>query len=71
MAKWLIFNFYDGDFIRQNDVIVRFETKGLARQFLDRYQKPKPLQKTKEFTVNYNYYEAPFRFVREGDYNAV
>ncbi|HFQ5481815.1 TPA: hypothetical protein ACHW51_002081 [Streptococcus agalactiae] len=71
MAKWMIFNFYEGDFIRQDDVIVRFETKGLARQFLDHYQKPKPTQKTKEFTVNYSYYEAPFRFVREGDYDAV
>ncbi|MGT2755522.1 hypothetical protein [Streptococcus ovis] len=71
MNRWIIFNFYDGDFIRQNGVVISFETKGLARQFLERYRKPKPLQKTKEFTVNYSCYEAPFRFVREGDHNAV
>lgn len=63
MARWVIFNFYDGEFIRQNDAIIVFETKGLARQFLERYRKPKPLQITKDVTVNYSYYDAPFRFV--------
>ncbi|MGC4439353.1 hypothetical protein [Streptococcus hyointestinalis] len=71
MARWVIFNFYDGEFIRQNDAIIVFETKGLARQFLERYRKPKPLQITKDVTVNYSYYDAPFRFVKEEDYEAL
>ncbi|MGJ0021942.1 hypothetical protein [Streptococcus dysgalactiae] len=71
MARWMIFSFYEGDFVRLKDDIIIFETKGLARQFLDRYRNVKPIQKTKEFTVNYSYYKAPFRFVREGDYDTV
>ncbi|MGQ7448435.1 hypothetical protein ACTGW0_04025 [Streptococcus suis] len=71
MARWMIFNFYEGDFVRQGEDVIIFETKGLARQFLDRYQNAKPIQKTKGFTVNYSYYKAPFRFVKEGDYDTV
>lgn len=71
MDRWVIFNFYDGEFIRRNDTVIVFETKGLASQFLKRYRKPEPLQITKNFTVNYSYYDAPFRFVKEEDYEAL
>lgn len=68
MTRWMIFNFYDGDFVRQDDDIMKFATKGLACQFLKHYRKPKPIQRTKEVTVNYCYYEAPFRIMKENDY---
>lgn len=71
MTRWVIFNFYDGEFIRRNNEVIVFETKGLAMQFLNRYRKPKPIQVTKDFTVNYSYYDAPFRFVKEEDFEAL
>lgn len=71
MSKWVIFNFYDGDFIRQNNEVVRFKTKGLACQFLRHYQRVKPIQVRREVTVNYSYYKAPFKLVRVSDYETI
>lgn len=68
MAKWLIFDYYKGDFIRQNDVVILFETLGLAHQFLEQYRKPRFINKTKDYTISYQYYNAPFKFIEKEDY---
>lgn len=61
---YLIFNYDDGEFLHEDERLLRFSSQGLAQQYMtDHYQVPRPQDVTKK-TLDVNHYEFPFRIVR-------
>ena len=61
---YLIFNYYEGEFLHDNERLLRFSSQGLAKRYMtDHYQVPRPQDVTKK-TVEVHQYAFPFRIVK-------
>lgn len=61
---YLIFNYYEGEFIYDQEQLLWFSSQGLAKQYMSsHYQVPRPEDVTKK-TLDVNHYKFPFRIVK-------